>query len=68
MADNKGEGQNMNRINIGTMGWSYDFWVGSLYPTGTRSSEYLARYSMLFNTVEADSTFYRIPSKKTVRD
>jgi uncharacterized protein YecE (DUF72 family) len=56
----------MNRLHIGTMGWSYDFWVGKLYPEGTTSKGFLSEYSKHFNTVEIDSTFYRIPSKETV--
>jgi uncharacterized protein YecE (DUF72 family) len=58
----------VQRARIGTMGWSYDFWVGSLYPTRTKSNDYLAEYSKHFDTVEADSTFYRVPSKNTVRN
>jgi uncharacterized protein YecE (DUF72 family) len=56
----------MNKLHIGTMGWSYDFWVGKLYPEGTASKDFLSEYSKHFNTVEIDSTFYRIPSRETV--
>jgi uncharacterized protein YecE (DUF72 family) len=56
----------MNKLHIGTMGWSYDFWVGKLYPEGTAPKDFLSEYSKHFNTVEIDSTFYRIPSKETV--
>ena len=48
------------------MGWSYDFWKGSFFPEKLRSSEFLAYYSSKFDTVEVDSTFYRIPSEQTV--
>jgi uncharacterized protein YecE (DUF72 family) len=56
----------MDKLHAGTMGWSYDFWVGKLYPEGTASKDYLAEYSQHFNTVEVDNTFYRIPSKDVV--
>ena len=56
----------MNKLHIGTMGWSYDFWIGKLYPEGTASKDFLSEYSKHFNSVEIDSTFYRIPSKETV--
>jgi len=56
----------MNKLYIGTMGWSYNFWVGKLYSEGTASKDFLSEYSEHFNTVEIDSTFYRIPSKETV--
>lgn len=56
----------MNKLHVGTMGWSYNFWVGKLYPEGTAPKDFLTEYSKQFNTVEVDSTFYRIPSKDTV--
>jgi uncharacterized protein YecE (DUF72 family) len=58
----------MSNIHIGTMGWSYDFWKGNFYPEGLAASEFLAYYSKQFDTVEVDSTFYRIPRKQTVLD
>jgi uncharacterized protein YecE (DUF72 family) len=54
-------------IRIGTQGWNYDAWVGPFYPDGTRPTDYLAVYARAFDTVEVDSTFYAIPSAKTVR-
>ncbi len=54
----------MEKIHIGTMGWSYDFWIGNFYPPG--SQELLAEYAMNFDTVEINNTFYRIPSRDTV--
>jgi uncharacterized protein YecE (DUF72 family) len=56
----------MNRVHVGTMGWSYDFWRGSLYPKDMKSKNFLAEYSKHFNTVEIDNTFYKIPSEATV--
>jgi len=54
----------MEKIHIGTMGWSYDFWVGNFYPE--RSDNLLTEYAKNFDTVEINNTFYRIPSKDTV--
>ncbi len=54
-------------IRLGTQGWNYDAWVGSFYPSGTRAADYLTIYARAFDTVEVDSTFYAIPSAKTVR-
>jgi uncharacterized protein YecE (DUF72 family) len=48
------------------MGWSYDFWKGGFYPKELNQPEFLAFYSKQFNTVEADSTFYRIPREQTM--
>jgi uncharacterized protein YecE (DUF72 family) len=51
---------------LGTVGFSYNFWKGSFYPKKTAAKDYLAYYATQFNTVEVDSTFYRIPSAPTV--
>jgi len=55
-------------IRLGTQGWNYDAWVGPFYPAGTRPAGYLSLYARAFDTVEVDSTFYAVPSAKTVRD
>lgn len=55
-------------ILVGTSGWSYDDWVGPVYPAALRShpGEWLAHYADGFGTVEINSTFYRIPAKTVV--
>lgn len=52
----------MGRVLVGCTSWSYDDWVGSFYPAGTPPEEKLPRYAKVFPLVEADSTFYRMPS------
>ena len=42
----------MADVYIGTMGWSYKFWVGNFYPENTPPNRFLAQYSRYFNTVE----------------
>ena len=54
-------------IRLGTQGWNYPAWVGPLYPSGTRSADFLRVYARAFDTVEVDSTFYAIPPSSTVR-
>jgi len=56
----------MVETRIGTMGWSYDHWVGNFYPEGTDPGDYLSEYAKRFSSVEIDSTFYRIPYEETV--
>jgi len=56
----------MNSVHVGTMGWSYGFWVANFYPRGLRPSEFLAEYSKHFGTVEVNNTFYRVPSESTL--
>ena len=58
----------MGKVHIGTMGWSYSFWKENFYPKNLTSRDFLAYYATQFNTVEVDSTFYRIPRKQSVVD
>jgi uncharacterized protein YecE (DUF72 family) len=52
-------------IRIGTSGWSYDHWVGVLYPQRTPVSARLGMYVRQFNTVELNASFYRWPNDST---
>ncbi len=56
----------MKKLHVGTMGWSYDFWLGNFYPED--SENMLIDYAKIFDTVEIDNTFYRIPSRDTVKN
>lgn len=53
-------------IYFGCTGWSMKEWIGSVYPTGTKTKEYLHYYSRQFNTIEFNTTHYRIPDPDTV--
>lgn len=55
------------RIRIGTQGWNYPDWMGPFHPPGTRAADLLRVYARAFDTVEVDSTFYAVPSERTVR-
>jgi uncharacterized protein YecE (DUF72 family) len=54
-------------VRIGCSGWSYDEWRGGLYPEGLPARRRLERYAEVFDTVEVNATFYRLPKEKTVR-
>jgi len=58
----------MGQIRLGCSGWSYDDWVGRFYPPGTVPGQMLTYYIQNFDTVEINSTFYRIPSASLVRN
>ena len=49
------------KIRIGTSGYSFQDWVGIFYPEGTVKSEMLTNYVKHFDTVEINSSYYRIP-------
>jgi uncharacterized protein YecE (DUF72 family) len=54
------------RIRIGTSGWSYDHWLGTFYPKGTRQRDLLAVYAERFESVEINRTFYKLPAAGTM--
>lgn len=54
-------------IKIGTSGFSYDDWVGPVYPPELPAREHLAFYANLFPTVELNVTYYRVPDPRTVQ-
>jgi uncharacterized protein YecE (DUF72 family) len=51
---------------LGCPGWGVKTWVGRLFPTGTRPTEFLERYARVFNTVEGNTTFYALPTRDVV--
>jgi len=53
------------RLKIGTSGYSFQDWVGTIYPPGTRPGAFLPLYAKLFDTVEINATYYRTPSPQT---
>jgi uncharacterized protein YecE (DUF72 family) len=56
----------MRPVRVGCSGWNYDDWRGRLYPEGLAKSRWLRRYAELFDTVEVNSTFYRLASRDAV--
>jgi uncharacterized protein YecE (DUF72 family) len=51
---------------LGCPGWGVKTWVGRLFPSGTRPTEFLERYAQVFNTVEGNTTFYALPTADVV--
>ena len=54
------------RVYIGCTGWSMKEWVGSFYPKGTKAKGFLRAYGQQFNTIELNTTHYRIPSAEMI--
>lgn len=63
MATNK-----LLQLYIGCSGWSYSSWQGPFYPSNLENKHWLSYYSQVFNYVEIDSTFYRIPNEFMVKN
>jgi uncharacterized protein YecE (DUF72 family) len=46
---------------IGCSGYYYPMWKNKFYPQGLQPKNWLSYYSSIFNSVELNGTFYRIP-------
>jgi uncharacterized protein YecE (DUF72 family) len=65
MGEDKGAPE---RIRIGPAGWSYPDWQGQVYPAKAgRGFDPLAYLAQYFDTIEINSTFYRIPDASMTR-
>ncbi len=53
-------------VRIGCSGWNYKHWRGVVYPPGLPERRWLDHYATLFDTVEINTTFYRLPSTAAV--
>ena len=67
----KAEGSKMStqrgHLRIGTSGYQYDHWRGGFYPRNIPHKGWFAYYASHFDTVEVNSTFYRLPSAQYLR-
>jgi uncharacterized protein YecE (DUF72 family) len=54
-------------VYIGATGWGMKEWVGTYYPKGTKATDYLQAYGKQFNSIELNTTHYRIPSSTDIQ-
>jgi uncharacterized protein YecE (DUF72 family) len=51
-------------VYVGTSGWSYPSWRPGFYPAGLDSRDFLGFYAERFQTVELNTTGYRLPAQE----
>ncbi len=56
----------MRPAHVGCSGWQYRDWREALYPAGLPQRRWLERYAEVFDTVEVNSTFYRLARRDAV--
>jgi uncharacterized protein YecE (DUF72 family) len=54
------------RAFVGCSGWQYKDWRGVVYPTDLPQRGWFEYYAHLFDTVEVNNTFYRLPPTETM--
>lgn len=59
---------NEAKIYLGTSGFSFPDWVGTVYPKGIKKSEMFDYYikNWKFNALEVNFTYYTFPSQKAI--
>src|SRR5262249_51082089 len=50
-------------LHVGASGWSYPSWRGGFYPAGADPKTFLSFYAERFDTVELNTTGYRLPAE-----
>ena len=53
------------RALIGCSGWQYRHWRGNFYDAALPQSRWFDHYAAVFDTVEINNSFYRLPEKAT---
>src|SRR5687768_1362660 len=53
-------------VRVGCSGWLYRDWRGLVYPAELTTKGWFRYYTTLFDTVELNTTFYRLPSEAAV--
>ncbi len=56
----------MKPARIGCSGWNYADWRGTFYPQREPQRRWLELYAQRFDTVEVNTTFYRLPRRDAV--
>lgn len=51
---------------VGTSGFSYDDWIGPVYPPKTPKSKMLEHYPQQLSGLEINYTYYRMPTPRTM--
>ena len=59
-------GQRSGIAHVGCSGWVYRHWKGLVYPQELPQRRWFEHYASLFDTVELNATFYRLPSPAAV--
>ncbi len=59
--------KNPMEVYLGATGWSMKEWVGTVYPKGTKTTNYLAAYGRQFNSIELNTTHYRVPPLEQIK-
>jgi uncharacterized protein YecE (DUF72 family) len=52
-------------VRVGCSGWQYKHWRGNFYPADLPLKSWFEHYAAVFDTVEINNSFYRLPEAET---
>jgi uncharacterized protein YecE (DUF72 family) len=55
----------LGQVRVGCSGWQYKHWRGDFYEAGLAQKRWFDRYATVFDTVEINNSFYRLPEEST---
>ena len=55
-------------VRVGCSGWQYKHWRGDFYPHDLPQKRWFEHYAGIFDTVEINNSFYRLPEAGTFAD
>lgn len=56
------------KVNIGCPVWGGQYFLGKVYPKGTKADKFLYHYAKNFNSIELNSMLYRIPKTEAIKE
>jgi uncharacterized protein YecE (DUF72 family) len=56
------------RVRVGCSGWQYKHWRGNFYQAELPQKRWFEHYASIFDTVEINNSFYRLPESHTFAD
>lgn len=56
----------IKKYHIGLTQWGFKDWKGNFFTERAKPSEFLKQYATVFNSVEGNTTFYRVPDPETI--
>lgn len=56
----------IKKYHVGLTQWGLKEWKGDFYTDDASQDQFLRQYATVFNSVEGNTTFYRVPAKETV--
>lgn len=61
------QSMSIKKYHIGLTQWGFKEWVGNFFSSDAKPEQFLDQYASVFNAVEGNTTFYRVPSPENIR-